>query len=122
MTLAFLAGCAASPAPSVPSTLDDARAIAAPDGSRFIICNPFSLNAVEIWKRDGDDVALEWAARWDELFPDAQPNAFIARVSRWDHSGRVDVTFSGAGAPFHTWIGTLTRDETGWHLRTQLAK
>ena len=70
-------------------------------------------NALEIWQRDGE--APEWTYSWQDAEAD-DPALTAIRVSRWDHTGRIDVTFSSGRT------GVLMRDEEGWHLRLAPAK
>jgi hypothetical protein len=92
-----------------------------PDGSRFLVA-PFDeesdvgVNNLEIWRREGDGAVLEWAHTFAQTHAeDPKLKApYIARVSGWT-SNRINLALQEAGSE-KRWRGSITRDDTGWHL------
>jgi hypothetical protein len=92
-----------------------------PDGSRFLVA-PFDeesdvgINNLEIWRREGDGAVLEWSHTFAQAHAE-DPNLkapYKARVSGWTYN-RIGLALQEAGSE-RRWRGSITRDETGWHL------
>jgi len=92
-----------------------------PDGSRFLVA-PFDeesdvgVNNLEIWRREGDGAVLEWAHTFAQTHAEdpSLKAPYKARVSGWSYN-RINLALQEAGSE-RRWRGSITRDETGWHL------
>jgi hypothetical protein len=92
-----------------------------PDGSRFLVA-PFDeesdvgINNLEIWRREGDGAVLEWAHTFAQAHAE-DPNLkapYKTRVRGWS-TNRISLALQEAGSD-RRWSGSITRDDTGWHL------
>lgn len=94
-----------------------------PTGREFAVTqfSDESDNNLEVWRRDGDGAALEWAHPFKQSWKDdaalpqtpaSTPPVF--RVAAW-RGDRIALAVSTDDQRHH-WSGTLTRDAKGWHL------
>ena len=92
-----------------------------PDGRQFLVApydeeSDVGPNNLEIWRREGDGAVLEWAHTFAQTHAEDpkldQP--YMTRVSGWSYN-RIDLALQEPGSG-RRWRGSITRDETGWHL------
>jgi hypothetical protein len=95
--------------------------IFSPDGRHFLVApydeeSDVGPNNLEIWRREGDGAVLEWAHTFAETHAEdpklEQP--YQTRVSGWSYN-RISLALHEPGSG-KRWSGSITRDETGWHL------
>lgn len=92
------------------------------DGEEFFVA-PYDLehdagpNNLEIWRRDSDGAALEWAHTFEQAHaeqPDLLAPYYVEDV-RWE-ADRIALVLSEEGGG-RNWKANLTRDAGGWHFQ-----
>lgn len=92
-----------------------------PDGKEFLVApydeeNDPGPNNLEIWRRDGDGAILEWAHTFEQALAEdpSLKMVYLTEVTGWA-GNRVALKLSEPETE-RVWVGSLTRDATGWHL------
>jgi hypothetical protein len=96
-----------------------------PSGTEFLVA-PFSdandvgNNNLEIWHRQNDKWAVEWAHPFESVYEEdpSLKELYVTHVVRWDRN-RIALSLSTERDPGHPWAGTLTREDDGWRLSAQ---
>ena len=99
--------------------------IFSPDGQEFLVA-PYDEETdtgpdnLEIWRRDGDGAALEWAHTivQEHAEDPALPVPYQTKVADWSRD-RIRLTFFIDHPDKHQWSGGLTRTADGWRLDAQ---
>jgi hypothetical protein len=114
----------------------DAVPVFSPDGSRFLVQNDnvatYHENNLEIWRREGDTATIEWSHPYKQVYAEAPvlKGIYHIEVTGW-HRDRITLAFSSgqyfdtkknAVVPARYWIGSLTRQGSGWRLKANCPK
>jgi len=97
----------------------DGMPVFSPDGSRFLINDDDEAsdhdNNIEIWRRDGDSAAIEWAHPWKQVYVEAPAlkEIYHVSVSDWSKPETITLAFSSGR---RDWDGHLRLGAKGWAL------